>query len=168
LETGAHVERPVQPFFYYTALEPQGIFATTINEMLLHSYRGKIRVFPAIPQDWSGKFQLRAEGAFLVTSEKDVEQPVKYIAVQSLAGMPCTVVNPWERKVNVLDASDGNRKVLETSDRLITFPTQKAHTYIVESVAKPLKSFRVKRLCGVRNKQAKRFEDVSLGKARDF
>jgi hypothetical protein len=135
-----------------------GIFAATINEMLLHSYRGRIRVFPAVPQGWGGKFMLRAEGAFLVTSEMDSGQPVKYIAVRSLAGAACAVVNPWEEKVNVLDVTEGNRRVLETSDKVISFSTRKDHTYIVEKASKPLKDFRVVPIRGMRNQQSKTFE----------
>lgn len=43
-----------------------------IQEMLLQSYGGIIRIFPAIPETWQdvGFYQLRAQGAFLVSAKK--------------------------------------------------------------------------------------------------
>ena len=51
-------------------LEANFGFAAALQEMLLQSYKGIIRIFPAIPAAWKAlSFEkLRAEGAFLVTS----------------------------------------------------------------------------------------------------
>ncbi len=53
-------------------LEGNFAFAAGIQEMLLQSHTGIIRVFPAIPADWSDVSfsNLRAMGAFLVSAEK--------------------------------------------------------------------------------------------------
>ena len=53
-------------------LEGNFAFAAGIQEMLLQSHTGIVRVFPAIPADWSDvSFRgLRAMGAFLVSAEK--------------------------------------------------------------------------------------------------
>ncbi|MBL7829226.1 MAG: hypothetical protein JNJ57_21505 [Saprospiraceae bacterium] len=52
-------------------LEGNFAFAAGVQEMLLQSHNGIVRVFPAIPADWKQvSFQnLRAEGAFLVSAE---------------------------------------------------------------------------------------------------
>ncbi|MCI0422556.1 MAG: hypothetical protein L0312_25610, partial [Acidobacteria bacterium] len=51
-------------------LEVGGILMTTINEMLLQSHDGVIRLFPARPDVWkNAAFRLRAVGAFLVKGE---------------------------------------------------------------------------------------------------
>jgi len=51
-------------------LEGNFAFASGINEMLIQSHTGVIRIFPAIPSSWKDlSFRtLRAEGAFLVSA----------------------------------------------------------------------------------------------------
>ena len=52
-------------------LEGNMAFAAGVQEMLLQSHTGLIRIFPAIPADWKNVSftQLRAIGAFLVSAE---------------------------------------------------------------------------------------------------
>ncbi|HNX43676.1 MAG TPA: hypothetical protein PLJ84_07540 [Bacteroidales bacterium] len=61
-------------------LEGNFAFAAGIQEMLLQSYNGCIEVFPAIPSGWKDvSFQnLRAEGAFLVSANKENGIPVNF------------------------------------------------------------------------------------------
>ena len=70
--------------------------AAAILEMLLQSWGGCIRVFPAIPEFWSDAYfhRLRAEGAFLVTS-KLRNGKVEFILVESDKGGTCRVLNPF-------------------------------------------------------------------------
>ncbi len=60
-------------------LEGNFAFAAGVQEMLLQSQGGVIRVFPAIPTDWKDvSFRdLRAEGAFLISASKQNGQPGK-------------------------------------------------------------------------------------------
>jgi alpha-L-fucosidase 2 len=53
-------------------LEGNFAFASGIQEMLIQSHNGIIRIFPAVPADWKNiSFSnLRTEGAFLVSAEK--------------------------------------------------------------------------------------------------
>jgi hypothetical protein len=53
-------------------LEGNFTFAAGVQEMLLQSHHGVVRVFPAVPGDWERLSfkQLRAEGAFLVSAER--------------------------------------------------------------------------------------------------
>ena len=48
-------------------------FATCVHDMLLQSWGGKIRVFPATPNQWTDVafHQFRAQGAFLVTAKQE-------------------------------------------------------------------------------------------------
>lgn len=54
-------------------LEGNFAFAQGIQEMLLQNHNGTIEVFPAIPKSWKNiSFtRLRAEGAFLISAEKE-------------------------------------------------------------------------------------------------
>ncbi|MCI0512636.1 glycoside hydrolase family 95 protein [candidate division KSB1 bacterium] len=65
-------------------LEGNMAAAAGLQEMLLQSYGGIIRIFPAIPANWQTVrySQLRAEGAFLVSAER---QAGKLVAIQILA-----------------------------------------------------------------------------------
>jgi hypothetical protein len=47
-------------------------FATSVHDMFLQSWGGKIRVFPATPEKWGDvAFEdLRTQGAFLVSAKK--------------------------------------------------------------------------------------------------
>lgn len=60
--------------FTYRPFTLEGNFAAAagLQEMLLQSYGGVIRIFPAIPADWNDVSftTLRAEGAFLVSAER--------------------------------------------------------------------------------------------------
>ena len=75
---------------------PFGVHLTAMNESLLQSYNGHLRVFPALPTDASlvTRFTLAAKGGFLVTSEREAGS-VKYVGIKSLLGHDATVINPW-------------------------------------------------------------------------
>jgi hypothetical protein len=75
----------------------------TINEMLIQSYEGMIRLFPAWPRERDAEFKnLRTYGAFLVSSGLSKGE-VLYVNVFSERGRKCVVENPWaERRVNLL------------------------------------------------------------------
>lgn len=66
--------------------------AQAINEMLLQSWGGKLRVFPAVPGEWADVSfaDLRGEGAFLVSAVRRGGKTVS-VTVRSLAGEPCVV-----------------------------------------------------------------------------
>jgi len=133
-----------------------GVHLNVVNESLLQSYDGKIRVFPAVPSDstFVGRFTLAARGGFLVTSERDAGD-IKYVGVKSLVGNTATVVNPWSSgSVQVRDLAGGN-VVMTSSGPTLTFPTAANGIYVVERVAKPLSSYTYSYLTGTRNDGAK-------------
>ena len=66
-----------------------------INECLLQSYTGKLRLFPNWPMDQDAAFhQLRAVGAFLV-SGKCSKDRVDHVRVRAEVGGPLRLINPW-------------------------------------------------------------------------
>jgi alpha-L-fucosidase 2 len=73
-------------------LETPLTFASSVHDMLLQSWGGKIRVFPAVPGIWNDiAFSgLRAEGAFLVNAERKEGRTI-HISVTSEAGEPCII-----------------------------------------------------------------------------
>jgi hypothetical protein len=64
--------------------------ARAIQDMLLQSHGGIIRVFPAVPAKWRDAVfhRLRAEGAFRVSASREAGK-TNWIFIESLAGEPC-------------------------------------------------------------------------------
>jgi len=125
---------PVVENFAYTAV---------INEMLLQSYNGKIRVFPALPDNLSAQIaNLRAVGAFLVSSEVE-KSKVKYISLKSLKGSNCIIVNPWkEKNIRIRDMTKGKKEIKYTfKENEIAFKTKEGHIYVVDRRHTSFESF---------------------------
>ncbi|HET8654158.1 MAG TPA: hypothetical protein VFL93_01395, partial [Longimicrobiaceae bacterium] len=75
--------------------------ATSVQDLMLQSWGGALRVFPAIPDAWrEADFdQLRGQGAFLVSAVRHGGRTA-WVKVRSLAGEPChLVVRDWSRAV---------------------------------------------------------------------
>jgi alpha-L-fucosidase 2 len=121
----AHPERGKFPFpmwpFRHMSMESMSVFATAINESLLQSYDGVIRVFPAFPDDRFGRFTLHAEGGFIVSSEKKGGEIV-WISIKSLYGNNCKIELPWERATVV---SALNRKKVTVTGKIVDLKTIK-------------------------------------------
>ena len=77
-------------------LEGNMAAAAGLQEMLLQSYGGIIRVFPAIPSSWQdvGFYQLRAEGAFLVSARKEGGQ-LRRLEVYAEKAGSCAIENSF-------------------------------------------------------------------------
>lgn len=104
-----------------------------INEMLLQSYEGMIRVFPAWPTGKDARFEnLRTYGAFLVSSERK-NGGVQYIRITSEKGRPCVVENPW--KGNVPTITENGKPIKATvNGNLLTFPTCEGKVYLITNL----------------------------------
>lgn len=114
--------------------DSSGVNAMSTSEMLLQSHDGIIRVFPAVPKNWNGIFQLRAERGFMVTSERSSGQ-VQYIEIESLFGDECKIANIWNEEIHV---KQGGKLVLTANDNAIKFPTVKGKKYLIERVNMPV------------------------------
>lgn len=67
--------------------------AQCIHDMLIQSWGGKIRIFPAVPDAWQevAYSGLRTEGAFKVSAKRKLGK-TEFVHIKSLAGEPCIVV----------------------------------------------------------------------------
>jgi alpha-L-fucosidase 2 len=115
-----------------------GLSAFALNEILLQSNKGIIRVAPAVASDWSGIFKLRAEGGFLVSADF-CDQNVRFVKVQSLLGNECTIANPWQTECIV---RKGSKVILQSNEKMIQFKTQEGGIYIIEQASNPISSYR--------------------------
>ncbi len=95
--------------FTYRPFTLEGNFAAAsgLNEMLLQSHTGIIRIFPAIPKSWDNvSFStLRAGGAFLVSASRENGRTIS-ITVQSETGTVPLLQCPWTGKTGALDADE--------------------------------------------------------------
>ncbi len=80
--------------------------AQSLHDMLIQSWGGKIRVFPALPVVWKDVtiHNLRTEGAFLVSAVRR-DGRTEFVRVKSLAGEPCRVVTGMFGRHRILGKS---------------------------------------------------------------
>ena len=70
--------------------------ASTMNEMLLQSHDGIIRVAPAADRRRHSRFTLHAVGGFVVSAEIERGE-VLWVAIRSARGETCRLQSPWQR-----------------------------------------------------------------------
>jgi hypothetical protein len=164
---------PTGPFVQ-CGLEPISIYGATVNEMLIQSHEGKIRIFPAYPDMWPGAFKLRARGAFIVAAEKRRDATIPGVRIESIKGLDCKVVNPWPGQKVRLTCVGEKKSVFFRSEttvpgeEVISFSTEPGKTYIVAPRDKKGTYPAGTVFGGERNTQPKRFHEATLGKERDF
>lgn len=104
--------------------------AQSLQDMLLQSWGGKIRIFPAIPDQWKDlEFQnWLAEGAFQV-SAKFRNGKTTFIEIKSLAGSPLVI----KGKLGAVRASINHKKVtlIKLSEDVYTIDLPKSETLII-------------------------------------
>ncbi len=94
----------------------------TINEMLMQSHEGIIRLFPCWDKKASASFEnLRADGAFLVSAELKNER-VASLKIKSLSGRLCKVQCDGIKAV--VRSSDNGKISFERKGNTVTFETQ--------------------------------------------
>ncbi len=152
--------------FIQCGMEPINILGTAINEMLLQSHEGKIRIFPAIPKNKSMAFKLRARGAFIVSSYIDKDNIIPGISIESLVGNKCLIQNPWENKnLSIVNAEGKNIAFKIDKNNIISFSTKKGECYIIKE--KNTKHNNIL-FSSTPNNKPKKYGEAILGKERTF
>jgi hypothetical protein len=96
---------------------------STITEMLVQSFQGKLRLFADWPSMADARFgDLRATGAFLVSSQLK-GGAVQYVRVVSEQGGSVVLVNPWPGKTLRLYRNGTDAGTLDGAE--LTIPTTK-------------------------------------------
>ena len=80
--------------FRHMGMESMSVMACAINECLLQSHEGVIRVAPAVTSDQNARFTLHAERGFTVSSEIRDGAPL-WIFIHSRSGGALRVQIPW-------------------------------------------------------------------------
>lgn len=104
-----------------------------INECMLQSYNGTIRLFPNWPENKEAEFKtLRAVGGFLVSSSIS-EGIIQKITIKSEHDNTMNMYNPWGTEVKISIISDGEvSKELEGDD--ISIAMKKGQVITMEKI----------------------------------
>src|SRR6266496_3310470 len=105
-----------------------------LNECLMQSYAGCIRVFPNIHNLGPARFEnLRAVGAFLVSATYDGNQ-VTHLSLYSEKGKTATLVSPWAGKeLRVIRGGDHGHVQVAIAGDVASFDTQANETYLFQA-----------------------------------
>ena len=122
-----------------------------ITELMLQSHCGDIRLFPTNPLKGHYAFHsLRTRGAFLISSEMR-DGKVPYALIQSLAGNPCHLVQPFGKDIDVQVRDLASGKIVKQvdaadTDQIMSFETTAKHIYVIERKDVPLENVPVVQL----------------------
>lgn len=106
-----------------------------LNECLLQSYSGTLRLFPNTKNLGAARFRnLRAAGAFLVSAAWD-EKTVSDIELFSERGSTPRIANPWgNAKIQVTSLGDLRPVPVRYSGEIFEFGTRPGERYRIEAV----------------------------------
>jgi hypothetical protein len=117
--------------------------ARSILDMLIQSWGGVIRVFPAIPSTWQNTefFNLRTEGGFLVSAVRK-NSKTEFIKIQSLAGDPCLIKADFMGEIKLIASKTVKMKQhdgvvelnLKKGEEAILYTGEKPKDFIISSL----------------------------------
>lgn len=112
-------------------LEGNMAFASGVQEMLLQSHSGVIRVFPAIPSDWKDVSfdKLRAIGAFVVSASLE-NGDASLVKVVSEKGGLLRLVNPFKGKFRIA----GKKKKITEKNGVLELKTRAGEEITLERI----------------------------------
>jgi len=118
--------------FTYRPFTLEGNFAAgaAIQEMLLQSYGGVVRVFPAVPEAWATAAftTLRAQGAFLVSARREGGQTVE-VRVEAEAGGRLVLEDPFAGAAVALEGGTPGKPETRDGMWLVALPPGGAVTW---------------------------------------
>jgi hypothetical protein len=138
----------------FSCIEDSAILVTIVNEMLLQSHNGILRLFPGIAAREDVSFRdLRAEGAFLVSSSIR-RGTVEFVTIKGLAGGTLRVRNPWRGKRAFIET--GRRVRSGTYGVYIELRFRKNQTITLFRSKRILEAARRRRLVNINTPEPKR------------
>lgn len=151
--------------FRHMGMEAMSCFAAGMNEVLLQSHDGVIRVAPAAAKDQKARFTLHAEGGFVVSAEIEKGKPL-WIAVESRRGGACRLANPWSTAQLY---EDGRRREVQGGG-ILKFQTGKNRRYLLVPDETTVKKWRTVAVSYPRNENSKTHSSgyATLGLPRMF
>ena len=125
IDTADRFPSPMWPF-RHMSMESMSVLAAAMNEALLQSYDGILRIAPAIPSDKSGRFSLHAAGGFIVSSEIQSGK-IRWICLKSNAGQTCRLHLPWKKA----EANSDFKRHLPLTGSIVEIQTQPGEVVMI-------------------------------------
>jgi alpha-L-fucosidase 2 len=128
---GETVHWPIAAVSLHMSIEALPVLQLAVNEMLLQSYSGTIRVFPAVTDDWEGRFRLHAVGRFVVSAARE-KGVTGHVVIESRGGEPCRMANPWPgQMVSLYRKENAWTPIAALDGEVWTFPTEPSGVYLL-------------------------------------
>ena len=138
--------------FRHMGMESMSVLSCAMNESMLQSHDGVIRVGPAAQTARpSARFTLHAAGGFVVSAELAHGRPL-WVALEALRGGECRVENPWEEAFIRRNGDDDG----VNDDRLITIPTVAGDRFLLTPDRRACEEWVVAPEDTARNEKSKR------------
>lgn len=159
---GIRTEIPSE-WFLHCYFEAAANVSAGIQEMLLQSTAGIIRVFPAYPDTESGMFSLWTEHGLRVTSEM-AEGEIPYIEIYSIRENLCQILLPWTDSVTVRScAGENETQEFAEKDGILSLQCKANSGYLLFRSEFPPECYYHSIHESKKNTQIKKFENRRLG-----
>ncbi|WP_419992726.1 glycosyl hydrolase family 95 catalytic domain-containing protein [Streptomyces boninensis] len=154
---------PTEQTNYYNGWN--SVVASALQESLVQSYEGVVRVAPAWPADWDVSGSVQIQGGHRVSAQvRDGEPDV--VGIQAAEDGTLKVANPWPgHEVRVVDGATGEGRPIAgpTTDAVVELPVRDGRSYLVERVDRPHSSLPFAGVGGSPATDVKRLGDRTLG-----
>ncbi|MGY2876525.1 hypothetical protein ACVW00_003715 [Marmoricola sp. URHA0025 HA25] len=137
------------------------IVAGAVQDGLVQSYDGTVRVATAIPQDWDVDGSVALPGGHRVSTQVHDGQPL-YVGIRAGSDDTLKIANPWPGE-HVRVTSDDRTVVAPTDSASVTVPVADGTSYVLERVAHPVSSYPFQEIGGTPATSAKHLGGQTLG-----
>jgi len=126
-------------YFLHCYFESAANIMAGVNEMLLQSHDGIIRVFPAVEEKFTGLFTLYATAGFKVSSEMS-EGEIRYVHIKSGFNRVCKIELPWpDTPVSVTCGPHNGESVdFALNGNILAFGAEQDGEYLITRCEYPL------------------------------
>ena len=149
-------------YFLHSYFEPAANIMAGVNEMLLQSYDGIIRVFPATEENFTGVFTLCATAGFTVTSEMS-EGDIRFVHIKSDFNRVCKMELPWpDRTVSL--THNGKSLDFKLDGNILTFDAERDGAYLITRPEYPLDCYYRESVAYAENTSPKEWRNNTIGR----
>jgi len=166
IETRKKFKFPTWPFRHFD-IEAMPIVSCAINEMLLQSHESAIRVCPSVPAGWDVRFELAAQGGFLVSAEQ-LQDSLRFVSVVSRNGGECRLVRPWTGPIVCRDMTTSAAHEFHEVAGEVRFQTVAGRRYLLLRDAAELQRWQVEEQSPEPASGARHLKNAQLGRERLF
>jgi hypothetical protein len=148
-------------YFLHCYFESAANIMTGINEMLLQSHDGIIRVFPAVEKDFTGLFTLCATAGFKVTSEMS-QGDIRFVHIKSTFNCDCKIELPWPDIAVSVKRNNKNIDFKLDNNKLI-FNAEENGEYLITRCEFPLDCYYCEKAIYTDNTLPKKWRGNTIG-----